>query len=185
MQLSYAQTPRRRVSTMNLSEILNFVAPNVRDAARTTSAQLKQLGVRHALAGGLAVGAYGYIRNTADVDFLVGDEAFEHHGTFVTFKAGVPIEVNGVKIDYLSPARLGPQMEDVFSNAPVSDGMTVVPSEVLIYMKLVANRRRDQMDIIELLRAGADPNVVRAYLDQHASDLVPRFESLLNESLDS
>ena len=169
---------------MNLKEALDFVAPNVRNAAVDTSAQLERLGIRRALAGGLAVGAYGYIRNTAYVDFLVGDEAFEHHGSLVTFKAGVPIEVNGIRIDYLSPAGLGPQLEEVFETAPVSDGLAVVPSDVLIYMKLAANRRRDQMDIIELIRAGADSNLARSYLERYASDLVSRFEGLLKEALD-
>ena len=169
---------------MNLKEALDFVAPNVREAAISTSAQLQRLGIRHALAGGLAVGAYGYIRNTADVDFLVGEEAFEHHGTLVTFKAGVPIEVGGIRIDYLSPSGLGPHMEEVFENAPVSDGIAVVPSDALIYMKLAANRRRDQMDVIELIRAGADSNLARSYLERYASDLVPRFESLLNEAFE-
>ncbi|MDA1051863.1 MAG: hypothetical protein O3C40_15460 [Planctomycetota bacterium] len=169
---------------MNLKEAFDFVAPNVRDAARNASAQLQRLGIRHALAGGLAVGAYGYIRNTADVDFLVGEEAFEHHGMLVTFKAGVPIEVNGIRVDYLSPAGLGPHMETVFEHAQVSDGLAVVPCDALIYMKLVANRRRDQLDVIELIRAGADCKSARSYLEQFASDLVPRYEALLNEALD-
>jgi len=183
MQLSYAQSPRRRMNKINVKDVLDFVAPKVRDAAVQTSAQLGHLGIRHALAGGLAVGAHGYIRNTADVYFLVGEEAFERHGMLVTFKAGVPIEVNGVPIDYLSPIALGPQMEQVLENATVSEGIAVVPSEVLIYMKLVANRRRDQMDIIELIRAGTDYKIARNYLDQHASDLVPQFEQLLGEAL--
>ncbi|MBP88071.1 MAG: hypothetical protein CMJ64_15325 [Planctomycetaceae bacterium] len=131
---------------MSLTDVFRFVSPNVRDAAMKTSAQLEHLGIRHTLAGGLAVGAYGYIRTTADVKFLVGDEAFEHHGTLATFKAGVPIEVDGIQIDYLSPVSLGPQMEQVFERAPVSEGIAVVPDEVLIYMKLVASRRRDQME---------------------------------------
>ena len=80
---------------MNLDDIFRFVAPAVRDAAVRTTAQLTQLGIRHALAGGLAVGAHGYVRTTSAADFLVGEEAFEHHGSLVTFRAGVPIEVNG------------------------------------------------------------------------------------------
>src|SRR5215510_2285399 len=118
MQLSYAQIPRRQVNLMDIKETFRFVAPKVREAAVKTAAQLDHLGIRYALAGGLAVGAHGYIRATADVDFLVGEEAFEHQGVLVAFKAGVPIEVDGVRIDYLSPISLGSQLEKVLDNPP-------------------------------------------------------------------
>jgi|GEM_PF-420848 len=179
--LSYAQIPRHQVRHMDLKDVFHFVAPNVREAAIKAAAQLNQIGVRHALAGGLAVGAHGYIRATAAVDFLVGEEAFEHHGLLVTFKAGVPIEVDGIRIDYLSPVSLGPQMEEVLDHAPTSEGLAIVPVEALIYMKLVAKRRQDQVDVIELVKAGVDVKRVRDYLRQYASDLVPLFEELANE----
>ncbi|MFQ5616308.1 MAG: hypothetical protein ACE5GO_07595 [Anaerolineales bacterium] len=168
---------------MDLKDIFHFVAPKVRNAALKTAAQLNHLGVRYALAGGLAVGAHGYIRATTDVDFLVGEEAFEHHGPIVTFKAGVPIEVDGIRIDYLSPVSLGPQLEEVLDHPLTSEGLAVVPLEVLIYMKLVARRRRDQMDIIELIKAGADLKRVRDYLKQYAGVLVTLFEELVEEAL--
>jgi hypothetical protein len=168
---------------MDLKEVFRFVAPRVREAAVKTADQLNRLGIRHALAGGLAVGAYGYIRATADVDFLVGEEAFEHEGSLVTFKAGVPIEVDGVRIDYLSRLSLGPQLEEVLDHPPMTEGLAVVPIEVLIYMKLVAKRRRDLADVIELVKVGADVKPVRDYLRQYAGDLVPLFEELVNEAL--
>ena len=184
MQMSYAQIPRRQGNLVNLKEIFRFVAPRVREAAVKTAARLDQLGIRHALAGGLAVGAYGYIRTTTDVNFLVGEEAFEHQGSLVAFKAGVPIEVDGVRIDYLSPASLGLQLEEVLDHPHKSEGLAVVPIEVLIYMKLVARRRKDMVDVIELVKAGADVKRVRDYLIQYAGDLVPMFEELVNEALD-
>ena len=183
MHLSYAQIPRRQVNHMDMKDVFRFVAPQVRDAALKTASQLEHLGIRYALAGGLAVGAHGYVRMTTDVDFLVGEEAFEHHGVLVTFKAGVPIEVDGVRIDYLSPASLGSQLEETLDHPPVSGGLAIVPVEVLIYMKLVAKRRKDQVDVIELIKAGADIKQVRLYLEQHAADLLPLFEELANESL--
>src|SRR5262247_1065793 len=151
MQLSYAQIPRRRVNLMDIKDTFRFVAPRVRDAAVKTAAQLNHLGIRYALAGGLAVGAHGYVRATTDVDFLVGDEAFEHHGTLVTFKPGVPIEVDGIRIDYLSPASLGSQLEEVLDTPPMDEGLGVVPIEVLVFMKLTAGRRRDLSDVVELI----------------------------------
>ena len=183
MHLSYAQIPRRRVNLMDLKEVFRFVAPRVREAAVKTAGQLNHLGIRYALAGGLAVGAHGYIRATVDVDFLVGEEAFEHQGSLIAFKAGVPIEVDGVRIDYLSPISLGPQLEEVLDHPTMNEGLAVVPIEALIYMKLVAKRRKDLVDVIELVKVGADVKRVREYLRQFAGDLVPLFEELVNEAL--
>ena len=170
---------------MDINEVLEFVAPKVRDAAIQGAAQLESLGIRHALAGGLAVGAHGYIRATADVDFLVGEEAFEHHGALVTFRPGVPIEVDGVRIDYLSPFSLGAQLEEVLDNPPVSQGLAVVPAEALIYMKLKARRRQDVLDVVELINAGINVTQVRSYLEQYAAHLVPLFDELADEALQS
>ena len=183
MQRSYAQIPRRAINLMDLKDTFRFVAPRVRDAAVKTAAQLNHLGIRYALAGGLAVGAHGYIRATTDVDFLVGEEAFDRQGLLVAFKAGVPIEVDGIRIDYLSPTSLGPQLEAVLDHPPTSEGLAVVPIETLIYMKLAAKRRKDLVDVIELVKAGADLTHVRNYLRQYAIDLVPLFEELVNEAL--
>jgi hypothetical protein len=146
MHLSYAQIPRRQKDLKSLEEVFRFVAPDLREAVFQTAAQLDHLGIRHALAGGLAVGAHGYIRATVDVDFLVGEEAFEHHVQLVTFKSGVPIEV-------------------------------------LIYMKLAAGRRKDMVDVIELIKAGADVKAMQNYLTQYAGDLLPLFAELVNEAL--
>jgi len=168
---------------MDLKEVFRFVAPRIRDAAIKSAAKLNDLGIRYALAGGLAVGAHGYVRATVDVDFLVGEEAFEHHGSVVAFKAGVPIEVDGVRIDYLSPVSLGAQLEEVLDHPPMNEGLAIVPIEVLIYMKLAAKRRRDLVDVIELVKVGADVNRVRDYLRQYAGDLVPQFEELVNDAL--
>ena len=119
--MSYAQIPYTHGGNVNLSDVFRFVAPKVRDAAIRTADQLKQLGIRHALAGGLAVGAHGYLRATPAVDFLVGEEAFEHHGLLVTFRASVPIEVDGIRIDYLSPIALGTQLEEALSHPVISE----------------------------------------------------------------
>ena len=183
MELSYAQIPRRPVNSMDIKEVFRFVAPRVREAAVKTAEQLDHLGIRYALAGGLAVGAHGYIRATTDVDFLVGEEAFEHQGLLVAFKAGVPIEVDGVRIDYLSPASLGQQLEEVLDDPPTNEGLAIVPVEVLIYMKLVAKRRKDLVDVVELIKVGADAKQVQNYLQQYAGDLLPLFEELVNEAL--
>jgi hypothetical protein len=50
-------------------------------------------------------------------------------------------------------------------------------------MKLTARRRRDLVDVVELIKAGADVKRARDYLAQHASDLVLSFEELVAEAL--
>lgn len=182
MQRSFAQVFRRRLTLVELNSVFEFVAPKVRDATLKASAQLSHLGVRHALVGGLAVGAHGYIRATKDVDFLVGDEAFEHHGLLVTFKPGVPIEVDGIRIDYLSPSALGEHLEEAFGAVTKSAGVNVLGIEPLVFMKLVAHRRQDILDVVELLKAGADSRSITAYLAAHAPELLSKFEQLVEET---
>lgn len=180
--LSYAKIPRRMVGLVSLDDAFGVVSAQVKEAAIQAAAQLERLGIRHALAGGLAVGAHGYARATKDVDFLVGDEAFETHGALVTFKSGVPIQVGGVMVDYLSPTALGPHLFQALDSPLRSAGIPVVPVEALIAMKLIAHRRQDLLDVVKLLEAGADETVVRAYLERHASDLLPSFERLAAEA---
>ena len=87
------------------------------------------------LVGGLAVGAWGYPRATKDVNFLVGDEAYEHHaGGLVTMKPGVPIQVGGVAIDFLSPQSGEAQMERALRRLDAVEGeVPVAPLDVLIH----------------------------------------------------
>jgi hypothetical protein len=181
MELSYERRPRRRVGTVSLSVALGHLSPPVRAAALEAAAQLEWLGIRYAFAGGIAVGAHGYVRETFGVDFLVGDDAFEQHGALITFKQGVPIQIGQVRIDYLSTAALGPAVRGL--DSPVrSDGLPVVPVEVLVYLKLVAHRRKDQADVVELLESGVDARTVRAWLEEHAPDLVARFDLLAEDA---
>jgi hypothetical protein len=63
-----------------------------------------------------------------------------------------------------------------------SEGVAVVPVEALIYMKLVAKRRQDLLDVVKLIKAGVDLKQVRNYLKQYASDRVSLFEELVEES---
>jgi hypothetical protein len=167
---------------MDLQNALRFIAPQVRETALKAAAQLEKLGVRYMLIGGLAVGAHGYVRATTGVNFLVGEEAFEHHRPLVTFKAGVPIEVDGIRIDYLSPVALGSQLEETLNHPLMNEDLPVVPIEVLIFMKLKAKRRRGLLDVVELIRAGAVLKPVRDYFKQHAADLLPMFEGLVEEA---
>ena len=157
-----------------LEATLQKLPRGVARAVHVASEALDRAGVRHALVGGIATAAHGYLRSTDDVDFLVGDEAFESRGIIITFAPGVPILVGDVVIDYI-PMESG---EEFLESA--LDGV-VVPVEALVYMKLKAGRRRDLDDVFQVLDAGADEHTIRAYLATHAPQHLPRFESLLEE----
>lgn len=52
-------------------------------------------------------------------------------------------------------------------------------------MKLKAKRRQDLLDVVELVNAGIDVKRVRLYLEQYAGDLVPVFDELVDEAMQS
>jgi hypothetical protein len=146
---------------------------------RRASGVLTSLGVRHAVAGGLAVGAHGYPRATHDVDLLVGNEAFERHtGGLVTLKPGVPIEIEGVSVDLLSTNDDEGFVERSLQHAR-SGEIPVVAAETLIYLKLKSPRLKDRADVVELLKAGLPVDGVRRYIERHAPNLAARFEECL------
>ena len=160
--------------------LVDVVASKVLDAWRAASEALARAGVRHVVIGGLAVGANGYPRATKDVDFLVGDEAFNHHaGGLVTMNPAIPIEVNGVAIDYLSP-RPG---EEHLAVALAEIPGTFIDVARLVYMKIKASRLQDRADVAGLVKAGLDVDGCRAYLAMHAPALVARFDDLVREAV--
>jgi hypothetical protein len=159
----------------DLSRLDGVVAPVVLGAMRVASQALTKVGVRHVIVGGLAVGAYGYARATKGVDFLVGGEVFERHaGGVVTMKPGVPIQVSGVAIDFLSIGADEQHLEGAVAN---SGG--VASAEALVYLKLQSPRARDRFDVIELLKAGLDATAVRRYLEANAPGLVAKFDAVV------
>lgn len=161
----------------DLSLLSDVVAQKVLDAMYTASKRLAELGVRHALAGGLAVGAHGHPRATKDVDFLVGEEAFERHaGGIVTMKAGLPIEVAGVVVDFLSANPGEAHLSRALPATPPAQ-LAVVPIEVLIYLKLKSGRLQDLADVVGLVKAGIELDNVVAYLTQHAPEMAAKWRS--------
>ena len=156
--------------------LVDVVASKVLEAMRLASEALTLANVRHVVVGGLAVGANGYPRATKDVDFLVGAEAFHHHASgLVTMRPEIPFQVNGVAVDLLSP---GPG-EDFLEASLAAPPGTMMEAAPLVYMKLKSPRRKDQVDVIEMIKGGIDAKRCREYLAVHAPALVAAFyESL-------
>ncbi len=154
------------------------VRSEVLEALRGASEQLRKAGIRHALCGGLAVGAWGYPRATKDVNFLVGSEAFVvHGGGFVTLAQGVPITFKGVPVDALSASDDESFLAEAPGRAVVRQGVPILPLEALVYMKLKSPRERDRVDVIELVKAGIAPGPVAEWLSRHAPEIARRFEA--------
>src|SRR5262249_46920480 len=112
----------------NIALLNGVVAPEILEAMRAASAQLARVGVRHALVGALATGAWGYPRASKYVDFLVGDEAFDQHeGDIVTMASGVPISVGGVPIDHLGVLPHERHLEQAVSHPVVDGTLSIAP----------------------------------------------------------
>ena len=158
----------------DLAHILSYLHPRFGTAVVRASRSLRKHGIPHMLIGGVAIGAYGHVRATADVDFLVGDEAFElfNGGSLVTFSPGVPLLVGEVTIDSIPLDRDGSEafLAEAMADAPESDGVPVAPPEVLIYLKLKIGRQKDLDDVRQLVRlTGISQEEVVAYLDEHSA----------------
>ncbi len=161
------------------TQLIDVVAPKVLDALKLASEALTLAHVRHVVVGGLAVGANGYPRATRDVDFLVGAEAFHHHPSgLVTMRPEIPFQVNGVAVDLLSPEADEPFLEATLS-APPGSMMEAAP---LVYMKLKSPRRKDHVDVIEMIKGGIDTTHCRAYLVAHAPAFVPAFDECVGRA---
>jgi hypothetical protein len=175
--------PPRPTHLPDLSLLEGVVAPSVLDALRVASRQLTKVGIRHALVGGLAVGAHGYPRATRVVDFLVGDEAFAHHGGgLVTIAPGVPVQVGDVAVDPISIAPDEQHLDAAVAKPTVSDGIPIAPIEALLYLKLKSPRRKDSADIVELVKAGVATAPVRRHLEKVAPDLIDKLDALVAEA---
>lgn len=167
---------------VDLDRALAAVPPRVRRAAIEAHQVLNERGIPHLLVGGLAVGAHGYPYATQDVDFVVGDEAFEISGRgLVSFAPGVPISIGGVQVAYLSPDKRA-RIHEILESTRGSVELCIVPIEPLIYMKLVAGRQKDQAAIVGLLQSGADAEGIRAFIANAAPDLLPRLDRLIERA---
>lgn len=178
-----AVRPMRRLSD-RLEERLDALNPRIVRAVRAAHEAYEQLGVRHVLVGGLAVGVHGHPRATKDVDFLVGPEAFQSSGTIVSFRAGVPLASEGVPIDsILAPVTHDAVLAEALADPVVVDGVPVIRPDALVLMKLAAGRRQDLADVLALLQVGAiDVPRTRALLQRADASLVAAFDGLVEES---
>lgn len=140
---------------------------------------LREAGIRHALAGALAANAYrNRPRTTEDIEFLVGDEAFEKHpGGFVTMRVPV-IEFNGIDVDQVPLTEALRVVEDGLGRAVVSEGVPIAPLDVVVIMKLIADRTQDLADVEAIISSEADRDFLKTAVQKAVPDYADRLERL-------
>ena len=172
----------RTLLSTRLDDLAGHVPQTHIDGAKAASEAFRKAGVRHVLVGGLAVGVNGYPRNTKDIDFMVGDEAFEFHGLLVEPKPGLPMKYSGITIDWVSlepNERAGLEEFLVEASSGVVPIMDVVP---LIAMKLIAARHKDKTDIVELIKAGADIDPILTFVENRFPAKLPLLKQLIGDA---
>jgi hypothetical protein len=143
--------------------------PAFERAVREVSKLFAEAGIRHALVGALGANAYrNRPRTTVDIDFLVGDEAFERHaGGFVTMRVPV-IEFDGIDVDQVPLTEALRVVEDGLNRATVSHGVPIAPLDVIVIMKLLAGRTQDLADVEAIVDSGADREQLKAAVQKAA-----------------
>lgn len=176
--------PRRiRAARVTLDVAANAVSPNVVSAAEAASRQLSHMGIPHVLIGGLAVGAHGAPRATKDVDFLVRQRDAFSGDVILSFRAGVPIAVRDVVVDYLTPegTPYESHLNGAISEPGGDDEVPIIGLAPLVLMKLHAGRRRDLDDVRRLLDQAHVERRVRDYLGEVAPELLERLDLAIEQ----
>jgi hypothetical protein len=144
---------------------------------------LSEAGIRHALVGALGANAYRTRpRTTEDIDFLVGDEAFETHaGGYVTMRVPV-IEFDGIDVDQVPITEALRVVEDGLSRAPVSQGVPIASVDMIVIMKLLAGRTQDLADVEAIAGSGVDREQLRTAVRQAVPDRLATLERLFENA---
>ena len=172
--------PASRRGQPDLKQQFEVVHPDITQATRVASAKLAELGVRHVLVGGMAVGAYARPRATKDVDFMVGPEAWPTEGVIVSAIPGLPFRVGKIDVDTLMAPGEAPGIVEALERGITSENIPIVPPEVLILMKVIAGRAQDIADIHALLDV-VPVTTARAYVQTYAPDYLDNLNEILTE----
>ena len=153
---------RPSLQPQKLAGELAILAPAMTEALLAANEAYANLGIRYALCGGLAAGAYGIPRATKDIDFLIGDEALAKGGIVVSFAKPMPLQAGEVPIDPIplpndpsSRAVLDAALSQPMVDATLGVNVPLLSPAALALMKLDSPRRKDRDDIVSMLKTGA------------------------------
>ena len=164
---------------LSIEALIGIVAAEVLLDAIKTSALLTQLGVPHALIGGLAIGLYGHPRATKDVDYLVDDSAFASTKPLLVYRQELATVVKMGVVDLLAIPTGRAVLRELLE-LPNPGVIPVIGLPALVMMKLDAGRTQDMADINAVLDAGANPDIIGMFLAESAPDLRDQFAELLD-----
>jgi hypothetical protein len=138
------------------------------------AARLDELGIPYAIAGGMALGAHGYVRATVDVDILLTQEGLERVHKELEGLGYVPPFTgsknlrdvsSSVRVEFLVagqyPGDGKPKpvaFPDPATSAVEIDGVKYLRLDKLIELKLASgmtggvNRMKDLVDVVELIK---------------------------------
>jgi len=161
-----------------LKQALRLV-PTYERAVREVSRMLAEAGIRHALVGALGANAYrSRPRTTADIDFLVGDEAFEtHEGGFVTMRVPI-VQFDGIDVDQVPLTDALRVVEEGLNRVTLSEGVPIAPLDTIVVMKLLAGRSQDLADVEAIISSGADRESLRTVVHNTLPDRADILERL-------
>jgi hypothetical protein len=194
----------RQSNTVGMSEAILIrmerAVAKVRERLLRATSALNQIGVPYAVVGGNAVASWvatideGAVRNTRDVDLLVRrvdlpavTSALEQAGfvagellDVVMFRdgpEGKPSEAVHLLFagEKTRPDHLLPAPEIVTVDNP--ENFRVITLDSLIEMKLMSNRRKDQVHILDLIGVGL---VDGSWLAKLPPELAARLKQLLD-----
>ncbi len=160
-----------------IDELREVVSASLLARAAEVSGLLRELGVPHALIGGLAVGVHGHPRGTKDVDFLVGPEAFESTEPLLVYREELKELVHVGETDIMSVPPRYPALEEELR---LQDDIPVISLAGLVLMKLDAGRPQDREDVRRLLLP--EPSRIASVRD-HLLANAPELVSRLGEAL--
>lgn len=155
-------------------------------AAQVVIEQAQAAGVACALAGGIAMHLYGFTRATQDVDMLAArllDLPAQRRLTFggVTYEVKLPQRT--VEVDWIVR---DDEQQDVYE-AALADarvtrgGLPLISPEWMVLLKKLADRGKDHLDLLWLLRA--DGLVDRALVAELARKVFGKYVYLLLQDL--
>jgi len=172
----------------------------VRDRLLRATAALNAAGVPYAVVGGHAVASWvatvdaGAVRNTRDIDLLVRRDDLPAVTATLTAAGFLPAEVLDVPVFLDGPeAKPSESIHLLFSGErtrpdhvlPAPDlttiddpaGFRVITLESLVVMKLMSNRRKDQVHIEDMVGVGL---IDRSWVGRLPPELAERLQQILD-----
>ena len=166
------------VSINNLKSVASLA---LHTAASEVSEMLRHSGVRHVVAGGVAVSCNGYARTTNNVDYVVEEAAFEHRNKALYLRPDLPVKYLGIPIHYVAPSNSFEQaMLEQYLVIPDREQVPILPIKPLIVMKLISRRHKDLADLVELLkRRIREIEDIRAFVGENLPAQKNMFDELV------